>query len=380
MFDLSGRVLEYDKRVHVSMREQLGDQFVFAAPTARETWAVPGIWKLWEFPGLQRHKNSIGKWKRLCKAFEGLVNYAKIWWRLGRGYDIVHLQWLPFTEFGNVEVALLPLLKRHAKKSKWVLTQHNTYPHVCHDRKAYRRRMCRLASCFDGVLVHNESAKRDFCREFDVPAERVWSIPFGCHWERDEGDHPGKSGKYRILHFGTLGDYKGSDLLVQAYANLGSEVWKQSELRLVGKASPDCAQNLRRLAGDAPVVFQFGFATQETLKTELESADLVVLPYREIGQSGVLLLSFQFDVDLLVSDLGAFRETMMGAPGDCFFKKDDIESLASKLEWKILRGRGEWLCSQLATWRKEYRWDTMTEKTVAMYHELLKPKCDSARL
>ncbi len=372
MVDLSGRVLEYDERLWKAMADEMGEEFEFAASMGGENWGGKLIWRLWEFPGMRRWKRSTGFAKHLCKAVEGLVNYAWVWWRLGRrNYDVVHLQWLPFTEFCGLEKAIIPCLQRRAKGAKWVLTQHNIYPHSCRNREAYRKRLCSTAPRFDAVVLHNESAKRDFCREFGMPPERVWSIPFGCHWERDEGLTPEKNGKFRILHFGGLGDYKGSDLLVQAYASLGQDAWEQSELRLAGKASPDFAQKLRSLAGTVPVVFQFGFASQETLKSELESADLVVLPYREIGQSGVLLLAFQFDVDLLVSDLGAFLDTMTDAPPDCFFKTGNVVSLADHLRMKIMRGRGSWLKNQLEKWRKIYRWDTMARKTIALYHEIL---------
>lgn len=372
MVDLSGRVLEYDERVWNAWKAELGKDFVFAASMGGETWGEGDVWRLWEFPGLRRWKRHGGMWKRLCKAVEGLVNYAKIWWRLGREkYDIVHLQWLPFTEFGNVEIALLPLLKRRAKKAKWVLTQHNVYPHVCRDRKAYRRRMARLAPCFDTIVLHNESAKRDFCHEFGVAPEKVHSIPFGCYWEGMVPAKPMRVGKLKILHFGGLGAYKGSDLLVQAYASLNEDDWSNSELRVVGKASDSYAEKLRELAGKAPVRFHFGFVPRETLQRELETADLVVLPYREIGQSAVLLLALQFDADLLVSDLGAFLDTMTGAPEDCFFKAGDISALAAGLHRKILRGRGNWLSTQHAAWRNTYRWDAMARATVDLYKHLL---------
>ena len=373
MADLSGRVLEYDERLWKAMSDEMGGKFEFAASMGGKNWGARKVWRLWEFPGLRRWKRSAGIAKRLCKAVEGLVNYVWIWWRLGRrNYDVVHLQWLPFSEFCGLEKAIIPCLQRRAKGAKWVLTQHNIYPHSCRNREAYRKRLRGIAPRFDAVVLHNESAKRDFCREFGMPEEKCRSIPFGCYWDMPPSrTSREKTGKYRILHFGGLASYKGSDLLVEAFAHLGRKCWDCAELRLAGKASPEFSRKLRSLAGDVPIEFRFGFLPQEELKAELEAADLVVLPYREIGQSAVLLLSFLFDVDLLASNLGAFLDTMTGAPSDCFFETGNVESLASHLRAKIARGRGNWLKDQLVKWRKVYRWDTMARKTVALYHEIL---------
>lgn len=371
MVDLSGRVLEYDGRVCAAWADELGEDFEFAAPMGEESWGENNVWRLWEFPGMRKHKSSSGRLKRFCKAFEGLVNYAKIWFHLGRGWDIVHFQWVPFTEFSRLDEWALPLLKRRSKGARWVLTQHNVYPHNCRDKAGYRRRMTKVARTFDAFVLHNESAKRSFCEEFAVAEAKVRAIQFGCYWETPSVTSAGKTGKYRILHFGSLSPYKGSDLLVEAFARLGGDMAGKAELRLVGRASDAYATKLKRLDNGAGVVFNFGFASREALEAELQAADLVVLPYREIGQSAVLLLAFLFDVDLLVSDLGAFLDTMTGAPPDCFFKSGDVESLASHLKAKIDRGRGNWLKGCLEEWRKVYRWDTMARKTIDLYRTLV---------
>ena len=45
---------------------------------------------------------------------------------------------------------------------------------------------------------------------------------------------------------------------------------------------------------------------------EIEESDLIVLPYREISQSGVLMLTINFGKPLLVSNLPTFVETLSG--------------------------------------------------------------------
>ena len=50
------------------------------------------------------------------------------------------------------------------------------------------------------------------------------------------------------------------------------------------------------------------FVGDDELPALFQRADLVVLPYREIDQSGVLFTALAFGVPLLLSDVGGFPE------------------------------------------------------------------------
>jgi glycosyltransferase involved in cell wall biosynthesis len=64
------------------------------------------------------------------------------------------------------------------------------------------------------------------------------------------------------------------------------------------------------------------FVPDDEVAAYFERADLVVLPYREIDQSGVLFTALAFAAPLLVSDVGGFAEVAaqgaaaLVAPGD----------------------------------------------------------------
>ena len=65
----------------------------------------------------------------------------------------------------------------------------------------------------------------------------------------------------------------------------------------------------------------------------LKSADLVVLPYKRIYQSGVLLLSMSYGRPVLVSNLEAFTEIIEDDVNGFVFKQNSAEDLARKLEY-----------------------------------------------
>ncbi|MFK2235280.1 hypothetical protein ACIXMR_13945 [Bacteroides fragilis] len=52
------------------------------------------------------------------------------------------------------------------------------------------------------------------------------------------------------------------------------------------------------------------FLEETVLHTRIQQADIIVLPYRAISQSGVLLLSIYFEKLVICADLPSFVETL----------------------------------------------------------------------
>ena len=80
----------------------------------------------------------------------------------------------------------------------------------------------------------------------------------------------------------------------------GADLW------IVGRPRMDIAA-LRAAAGPS-VRFVDRFITDAEQPALFRRADLVVLPYREIDQSGVLFTALAFGRPLLLSDVGGFPE------------------------------------------------------------------------
>ena len=84
-----------------------------------------------------------------------------------------------------------------------------------------------------------------------------------------------------MLCFGLMRPYKGIDLLLDAWRDIDD-----AELWIAGMPKFDISP-LRR-AAPANVRFVTRFVGDAELPAYFQRADLVVLPYREIDQSGVL--------------------------------------------------------------------------------------------
>ena len=101
-------------------------------------------------------------------------------------------------------------------------------------------------------------------------------------------------------------------------------------------------------------------------------ADLVVLPYREIDQSGVLATALAFGSPLVLSDVGGFAQVAAAgaarlvAPGDPPALREALaELIGDPQERERLRGGARALAGG------EWSWQRTAERTKALYSSLL---------
>ena len=277
--------------------------------------------------------------------------------RAARAADVVHFQWLSVQQLDGW---LLP------RSRPLVLTAHDVLPREGSARRRAAQRA--LYQRFDAVVAHSEHGRTRLIGELGVDAERVHVIPHGAFAhlaEQPETPPPFVTDKRVVLFFGLLRPYKGIDVLLDAWRGIDD-----AELWIVGMPRMD----ISALRASAPpgVRFVARFVTDEQLPAYFRRADLVVLPYREIEQSGVLFTALAFGKPLLLSDVGGFAEVAaLGgahavAPGDARALRAALtELLADPAKLDALATRARELAAG------EYGWDGIARRTLALYERLL---------
>jgi glycosyltransferase involved in cell wall biosynthesis len=274
--------------------------------------------------------------------------------------DLVHWQWLSIEQ---LDAWLLP------PRRPRVLTAHNVIAHEQRAGQAAARR--RLLRAMDAVVVHSEHGRDEAVRLGAAPG-RLRVIPHGAFdyltRQEDELPLPEPLAEVQgpvVLLFGLVREYKGVDVLLRAWRRV-----RDAELWIVGMPRMDMAP-LRALA-PAGVRFVPRFVGDLELPAYFRRADLVVLPYRDADQSGVLYTALAFGKPLLLSDVGGFGEVAAHGAARLVPPGND-EALAAALN-ELLgdpAARGELAAAAARAAAGPYSWDEVARSTLALYRELL---------
>jgi glycosyltransferase involved in cell wall biosynthesis len=300
--------------------------------------------------------------RRLLRAIEHLPDMVRFR-RVAEAADIVHYMWLP-----------IPALDRRllAHKRPRVYTMHWRLPET---GTRIARTLARLLAEMDAVVVHSRHGARRLESDFGVPPEKLRVIPHGAFdyltRQEDEVVLPPELREVTgpvILAFGLIRPYKGTDVLLEAFRRVeGAELWVVGMPRMP-------MDELRQLAVRAPgkVRFVDRFITDPEIPAFMRRAEVVVLPYRNIEQSGVLYTALAFGRPLVLSSVGGFPEVAEEGAAR-LVPPEDPGALAQALGELLADRSSRDALADAATKAAAttYSWERIGEATMALYRDLL---------
>src|SRR5213075_3043741 len=182
-----------------------------------------------------------------------------------------------------------------------------------------------------------------------------------------------------LLFFGNIAPYKGLEYLVSAFTELLN---KDRSYRLIIVGRPKGSEGywkqiqegiVRNDIGDR-IIQRIEYIPDEETELYFKAADVLVLPYTRVFQSGVLFLGYSFGLPAIAADVGNLREEIIEGETGFVFKPQDSSDLASKIEAYF----NSELFSKLETHRAEikayanerYSWDRIAAIITAVYSAL----------
>ncbi len=302
-----------------------------------------------------------------AKLAEHVPDMLRYRFGLAREAEVVHFQWLSVQ---HLDGRLLPARRSAGGVLRpLVLTAHDILPREPRAGQLAAQR--RLYERFDAIVVHSAHGRARLTDELGVDPARVHVIPHGVFTHLAEcppQPPPFETEKPVVLCFGLMRPYKGIDLLLEAWQEIDD-----AELWIAGMPKFDIAP-LRRMA-PANVRFVPRFIDDNELPAYFQRADLVVLPYREIDQSGVLFSALAFGKPLLLSDVGGFPE--VAATGAArTFPAGEVPALSAGLH--ELLSDPDALATMAARARAAasgpHSWDAIARRMLGLYELLMCPE------
>jgi len=301
------------------------------------------------------------------------LNWLSVGRRLRRERPdfILMKYWTPFMApcFGTI--ARLARGNGHTK----VLCQiDNVEPHESHivDRP-FNRWYLRAV---DGFVYMSEQVHRELAAYTDAPAifsPHPMFENFGGKVGRGEACAAlGLDPECRyVLFFGLIRDYKGLDMLLEAWAMLRRSGRLERDRRLVvaGEFYTDREPYIRqmeRLGIGGEVVLRDSFVPDSEVGYFFSAADAVVLPYRTATQSGVTQIAYRFDVPMVVTDVGGLPEIVPDGRAGIVCRPDPesiADAVARICDAEVLGA----LRRSILVEKRRFSWDEMCDRLTELY-------------
>jgi glycosyltransferase involved in cell wall biosynthesis len=333
------------------------------------------------FPGASHWDRYGSLVRKLYRAARYPLDHRRLLDRISQGRlakpDVVHLQWSRLPMFDR---KLVSRLRRMGIKV--VHTVHDVEP--LYEGAADMSGLGRVYESCDALIVHTEANRRDLLERYPaIDVRRVFVVPHGplqadaCPVDGDRSKARAALGiaeDARVaVNFGSIKPYKGLDLLVSAMPLVAQNV-PHAFLLLAGRpARPSDAPNLQILK-DRGIGHRadFEFISNKDAWKYYMAADVVVLPYRNITQSGVLLSTMAFGKPAIVTAVGGLPEVIRPGKTGWVVPPENVPALAEAMSEAL---SDPIRCERMGEAAKQealerFSWNAIGKETVRIYESI----------
>lgn len=243
----------------------------------------------------------------------------------------------------------------------------------------------------DHLFVHTEKMRDELVIEFGVNSQKITIIPYPVNNAVPYTELTGEEARQRlgirqdekvILFFGAIKQYKGLEYLVAAFLQIAVE--SNYKLIIAGerkKGSEECWDSIERTIEESPhkdkILQKIEFIPDAEAEIYFKAADVAVLPYTEIFQSGILFMAYSFGLPVIATKVGSFAEDILEGKTGFVCQSRDAASLAATIDGYF----DSELFSTLGESRVEIRnstfathsWGSVASATKEIYSHLLMP-------
>ena len=274
--------------------------------------------------------------------------------------DIIH-----FNECHPWSSFFLPFLTRIPV----VTTVHDVKPHVGTRKFDYivGHQMHRKFS--DGFIVHGERARN----ELKVP-KKCFVIPHGDYsflLQYPNEIIPEENNT--LLFFGRIEDYKGLEYLIKAIPIISI---KLPDIKLIIAGQGNFGKFRPMVLNNRHFEVHNRYIADEEIPPLFQRAKIIVLPYIEGTQSGIISIAYAFKKPVVVTDVTSIPEVVDNGKTGFIVPPKDPELLADAIITLLKNDtlRKEMGENAFIKMKEELSWDTISERLIAIYKEILSDK------
>ena len=225
----------------------------------------------------------------------------------------------------------------------------------------------------DQVIVHATRARQQLLTQYGCQPERVHVIPIGSYdFYRvcARGVQPERPNT--ILFFGRIWGYKGLQYLIEAEPMITSQI---PDVRIViaGEGEPFEKYEQAMVNRDRFVVHNYRIP-DEMVAGFFQAASVVVLPYIEASQSGIISIAYAFGKPVVATTVGGIPDVVdhgqtgyLVPPRDPHRLAEAVVTLLRDQQTRLEMGR-----KALEKSENEFSWSSIARRTLHVYERALR--------
>jgi glycosyltransferase involved in cell wall biosynthesis len=327
-------------------------------------------------------RGAHGPRSRIRKGARYIYSLGRLLFQAARGRpDIIHWQ---FTELPVADT--IAMLAIRILRIRQVYTAHELLPWSSswHHKWIFGR----LYRIVDRVIVHNDDQRAELVGRFGIDSSAIRVAPLGDYVLFAEPDMQQSSARSALgvaherpvaLFFGTIRPSKGLEVLLEAWARVVQRL-PEALLLVTGKpfkgADTTATTTLiSKLGIERHVVTRFEHVDPVDTNAYYRAADVVVLPYHDIGTSGVLRYAYNSARPVIATSVGEHRSKVVPGQTGYLVPPGDPTGLANLLVQALgdraaLGRMGETARGYAAD---NFKWADSARALLRAYEELSRP-------
>jgi glycosyltransferase involved in cell wall biosynthesis len=242
---------------------------------------------------------------------------------------------------------------------------------LAHDRvpipfyKTWERLLTRsVFKTVDGFLVHADEMVGQL-KEFSSTSlvKKIYHPLYNFYLQWD-GSPPEVTnpGTLRLLFFGKIRKYKGLSVFLEALAYVKEEIPVQATIAGEFYVAPvPYRKAAERLGLSELLTWRERYIPNEEVPKLFRQSDLVVLPYLEATQSGVVPVAYQFEVPVVASDVGGLSEVVLEGRTGYLAPVGDARAIADKIVKFYREDRKREFQGNIRDFRQRLSWNQVVE-------------------
>ena len=255
-------------------------------------------------------------------------------------------------------------------RSRSILTVHDPFPHSSMNNRNVRIIRYISFKLFKHFILLNKAQRAQFLNTYHIKKNNVYDSSLSCYtFLKAYAKDTNPNGDY-ILFFGNISSYKGIEYLCESMIMV-HDVYPNCKVIIAGNGK--YYFDINEYENKDYFDFRNRFIPTEELATLIKHAKIVVVPYVDATQSGVVMSAYAFTKPCIVTNVGGLPEMVGGGELGVIVEPRDINALGNaiidclsnaetllKYSEKIQKAYGE----------GEQSWDAIAKRLITFYSKL----------